>query len=169
MPGTHPPVISVDDLHVQLGDREILHGLTFEVGERETLVVVGGSGSGKSTLLRTLVGLQKPSSGRVHIKGTDITTAPTPVMDGIRKRIGLAFQGGALIGSLSVGENIALPLREHTTLAASTIEVMVRIKLEQVGLSGFEHYSPCAIERRHEEARGVCASHGPRSRDSILR
>ena len=145
MPGTHPPVISVDNLHVQLGDREILHGLTFEVGERETVVVVGGSGSGKSTLLRTLVGLQKPSSGRVHIKGTDITTAPTPVMDGIRKRIGLAFQGGALIGSLSVGENIALPLREHTTLAASTIEVMVRIKLEQVGLSGFEHYSPSQL------------------------
>ena len=145
MPGAHPPVISVDDLHVQIGDREILHGLTFEVGERETLVVVGGSGSGKSTLLRTLVGLQKPSSGRVHIKGTDITTAPTPVMDGIRKRIGLAFQGGALIGSLSVGENIALPLREHTTLAASTIEVMVRIKLEQVGLSGFEDYSPAQL------------------------
>jgi len=145
MPGTHDPVISVDDLHVELGDREILHGLTFDLRERETLVVVGGSGSGKSTLLRTLVGLQKPSSGRVHIKGTDITTAPTSVMDGIRKRIGLAFQGGAMIGSLSVGENIALPLREHTTLAASTIEVMVRIKLEQVGLSGFEHYSPAQL------------------------
>src|SRR6202034_2333912 len=72
-------------------------------------------------------------------------TATARQMDAIRKRIGLAFQGGALIGSLSVGENIALPLHEHTTLEPSTIEVMVRIKLEQVGLSGFENYSPAQL------------------------
>jgi len=139
------PIIAANDLRVRFGEREILHGLTFEVRRKETLVVIGGSGSGKSTLLRTLVGLEKPSSGQVHIKGTDITTAPTRVMDAIRKRIGLAFQGGALIGSLSVGENIALPLLEHTTLKPTTIEVMVRIKLEQVGLSGFENYSPSQL------------------------
>ena len=139
------PVIAANDLRVRFGEREILHGLTFEVRQNETLVVIGGSGSGKSTLLRTLVGLERPSSGQVHIKGTDITTAPTRVMDDIRKKIGLAFQGGALIGSLTVGENIALPLLEHTTLAPNTIEVMVRIKLEQVGLSGFEHYSPSQL------------------------
>jgi phospholipid/cholesterol/gamma-HCH transport system ATP-binding protein len=139
------PIIAANGLRVRFGEREILHGLTFEVRQKETLVVIGGSGSGKSTLLRTLVGLDKPSSGQVHIKGTDITTAPTRVMDAIRKRIGLAFQGGALIGSLSVGENIALPLLEHTTLEASTIEVMVRIKLEQVGLSGFENYHPAQL------------------------
>jgi len=139
------PVIAANDLRVQFGEREILHGLTFEVGQNETLVVIGGSGSGKSTLLRTLVGLERPSSGQVYIKGTDITTAPTRVMDDMRKKIGLAFQGGALIGSLTVGENIALPLLEHTTLAPNTIEVMVRIKLEQVGLSGFEHYSPSQL------------------------
>ncbi|HTX37503.1 MAG TPA: ATP-binding cassette domain-containing protein [Bryobacteraceae bacterium] len=139
------PVIAVNDLRVQFDDREILHGLTFEVRENETLVVIGGSGSGKSTLLRTLVGLERPSSGQVHIKGIDITTAPTPVTDDIRKKVGMAFQGGALIGSLTVGENIALPLLEHTTLAPNTIEVMVRIKLEQVGLSGFEHYNPSQL------------------------
>ena len=139
------PVIAANDLRVRFGEREILHGLTFEVRENETLVVIGGSGSGKSTLLRALVGLERPSSGQVHIKGTDITTAPARVMDGIRKKIGLAFQGGALIGSLTVGENIALPLLEHTTLAPNTIEVMVRIKLEQVGLSGFEHYNPSQL------------------------
>jgi len=139
------PVIAANDLRVRFGEREILHGLTFEVRQKETLVVIGGSGSGKSTLLRTLVGLERPSAGQVHINGTDITTAPTRVMDDIRKKIGLAFQGGALIGSLTVGENIALPLLEHTTLAPSTIEVMVRIKLEQVGLSGFEHYSPSQL------------------------
>lgn len=139
------PIIVASDLRVRFGEREILHGLTFEVQRNETLVVIGGSGSGKSTLLRTLVGLENPSSGQVHIKGTDITTAPLGAMDNIRKRIGLAFQGGALIGSLTVGENIALPLLEHTTLAASTIEVMVRIKLEQVGLSGFENYNPSQL------------------------
>jgi len=138
-------VIAANDLRVRFGEREVLHGLTFEVRQNETLVVLGGSGSGKSTLLRTLVGLERPSSGQVHVKGTDITTAPTRVMDDIRKKIGLAFQGGALIGSLTVGENIALPLLEHTTLAPSTIEVMVRIKLEQVGLSGFEHYNPSQL------------------------
>jgi phospholipid/cholesterol/gamma-HCH transport system ATP-binding protein len=139
------PIISASDLRVRYGDREVLHGLTFDVQQGETLVIIGGSGSGKSTLLRTLVGLEKPSSGQVRIKGIDITKASAREMDAIRKRIGLAFQGGALIGSMSVGGNIALPLLEHTTLQRSTIEVMVRIKLEQVGLSGFESYSPAEL------------------------
>jgi phospholipid/cholesterol/gamma-HCH transport system ATP-binding protein len=142
---TSEPIIAVSDIRVRFGDREILHGLTFDLRPNETLVVIGGSGSGKSTLLRTLVGLERPNSGHVRIHGTDIASASSREMDAIRKRIGLAFQGGALIGSLSVGENIALPLLEHTTLAPSTIEVMVRIKLEQVGLSGFEHYSPAQL------------------------
>jgi len=139
------PIISATDLRVSYGGREVLHGLTFEVRRGETLVIIGGSGSGKSTMLRTLVGLEKPSSGQVRIGGVDITKAGAREMDAIRKRIGLAFQGGALIGSLSVGANIALPLLEHTALEPSTIEVMVRIKLEQVGLSGFENYSPSQL------------------------
>jgi phospholipid/cholesterol/gamma-HCH transport system ATP-binding protein len=138
-------IVSVSDLRVEYGSKEVLHGLTFEVRRGETLVVIGGSGSGKSTMLRTLVGLERPSSGEVRIEGVDIAKAGAREMDGIRKRIGLAFQGGALIGSLSVGGNISLPLLEHTTLAPSTIEVMVRIKLEQVGLSGFENYSPAQL------------------------
>jgi phospholipid/cholesterol/gamma-HCH transport system ATP-binding protein len=139
------PVVSAHDLRVQYGDREVLHGLTFEIFHGETVVVIGGSGSGKSTLLRTLVGLEKPSSGEVLVKGVDIAKASAREMDAIRKKIGLAFQGGALIGSLLVGENIALPLLEHTTLKPTTIEVMVRIKLEQVGLSGFENYNPAQL------------------------
>jgi phospholipid/cholesterol/gamma-HCH transport system ATP-binding protein len=139
------PIISARGLRVSYGAREVLHGLTFEVRHGETIVILGGSGSGKSTLLRTLVGLEKPSSGEVLIKGVDIGRASKREMDAIRKRIGLSFQGGALIGSMSVGENIALPLLEHSNLETSTIEVMVRIKLEQVGLSGFEHYSPAQL------------------------
>lgn len=139
------PIVAVSDLRVRYGDREVLHGLTFEVGRGETVAIIGGSGSGKSTLVRALVGLEKASSGQVRVAGIDIAKAGAREMDSIRKRIGLAFQGGALIGSMSVGENIALPLLEHTRLERSTIEVMVRIKLEQVGLSGFEHYSPSQL------------------------
>jgi phospholipid/cholesterol/gamma-HCH transport system ATP-binding protein len=138
-------IVTASDLRVGYAGREVLHGLNFEIRHGETVVIIGGSGSGKSTMLRTLVGLEKPSSGEVRIKGVDITRADDREMDAIRKRIGIAFQGGALIGSLSVGENIALPLIEHTKLEPSTIEVMVRIKLEQVGLSGFEHFSPSQL------------------------
>jgi phospholipid/cholesterol/gamma-HCH transport system ATP-binding protein len=143
--GSQDPIIAARDLRVKYGDLEVLHGLSFEVRRGETLVVMGGSGSGKSTTLRTLVGLEKVSSGQVLINGVDISTAAAREMDAIRKRIGLAFQGGALIGSLTVGGNIALPLLEHSKLDPKTIEVMVRIKLEQVGLSGFENYSPSQL------------------------
>jgi phospholipid/cholesterol/gamma-HCH transport system ATP-binding protein len=143
--GSATPVISARGLRVSYGDREVLHGLDFDVMPGETVVILGGSGSGKSTLLRTLVGLEKPSAGEVLVNGTDLASATERQLDAIRKRIGLSFQGGALIGSMTVGENIALPLVEHSGLAPSTIEVMVRIKLEQVGLSGFEHYNPSQL------------------------
>jgi phospholipid/cholesterol/gamma-HCH transport system ATP-binding protein len=139
------PVISLRDLHVSYGEREILHGINFDVVRGETLVILGGSGSGKSTLLRTLVGLEKPSAGQIWIKGQDLARATAAEMDEIRTKIGMSFQGGALFGSLTVGENVALPLREHTALEDSTIEIMVRIKLEQVGLDGFEYYSPSEL------------------------
>jgi phospholipid/cholesterol/gamma-HCH transport system ATP-binding protein len=138
-------MISLRDLRVSYGEVEILHGITFEVKHGETLVILGGSGSGKSTLLRTLVGLEKPSSGEIWIKGKNIAAISEPEMDEIRKQIGMSFQGGALFGSMSVGENVGLPLREHTKLEDSTIEIMVRLKLEQVGLEGFEYYMPSQL------------------------
>jgi len=138
-------MISLRDLRVSYGEIEILHGITFEVKHGETLVILGGSGSGKSTLLRTLVGLEKPSSGEIWIKGKNIAAISDPEMDEIRKKIGMSFQGGALFGSMSVGENVGLPLRENTKLEDSTIEIMVRLKLEQVGLEGFEYYMPSQL------------------------
>src|SRR5260221_3905959 len=137
--------ISVRDLRVNYGEREILHGITFDVNRGQTLVILGGSGSGKSTLLRTLVGLEKPTSGQIWIKGQDIAAISQSEMDAIRKKIGMSFQGGALFGSMTVGENVALPLREHTRLEESTIEIMLRLKLEQVGLEGFEYYMPSQL------------------------
>src|SRR6201998_1639245 len=149
-PGEQPvqqqeAVISVHDLHVKYGEREILHGLSFDVLRGETLVILGGSGSGKSTLLRTLVGLERPSSGQIWIKGQDMATSSPDELDEIRKKIGMSFQGGALFGSMTVGENVALPLREHTKLEESTIEIMLRLKLEQVGLTGFEYHMPSQL------------------------
>jgi phospholipid/cholesterol/gamma-HCH transport system ATP-binding protein len=139
------PVISLRDLRVSYGDREILHGIGFDVKRGETIVILGGSGSGKSTLLRTLVGLERPSSGQIWIKGRDIAVISQAEMDEIRRKIGMSFQGGALFGSMTVGENVALPLREHTQLEDSTIEIMLRLKLEQVGLEGFEYYMPSQL------------------------
>src|SRR6202030_917286 len=138
-------MISLRDLRVSYGDREILHGVSFDVMRGETMVILGGSGSGKSTLLRTLVGLEKPTSGEVIIRGKNIATASVEDMDEIRKKLGMSFQGGALFGSMTVGENVALPLREHTRLEESTIEIMLRLKLEQVGLAGFEDYFPSEL------------------------
>ena len=139
------PLISLRDLRVSYGDREILHGISFDVLRGETLVILGGSGSGKSTLLRTLVGLEKPSSGEILIKGRDLAKASAPEMDEIRRKLGMSFQGGALFGSMTVGDNVALPLREHTRLEDSTIEIILRLKLEQVGLEGFEYYMPSQL------------------------
>jgi phospholipid/cholesterol/gamma-HCH transport system ATP-binding protein len=144
-PAGKRPVISVVDLRVSYGEREILHGINFDVQPGETLVVLGGSGSGKSTLLRTLVGLERPSGGEVWIKGVNIAKASDRELDAIRKKMGVSFQGGALFGSMTVGENVALPLREHTRLEESTIQIMVRIKLEQVGLASFENYMPAEL------------------------
>jgi phospholipid/cholesterol/gamma-HCH transport system ATP-binding protein len=139
------PMISVRDLHVKYGATEILHGVSFDVRRGETLVIMGGSGSGKSTLVRTLIGLEKPSSGHVLIKGKDVAAIGEADLDEVRKKIGMSFQGGALFGSMTVGENVGLPLREHTKLEDSTIEIMVRLKLEQVGLEGFEYYMPSQL------------------------
>jgi phospholipid/cholesterol/gamma-HCH transport system ATP-binding protein len=145
VPVSAEPMISVRDLRVKYGATEILHGINFDVRRGETLVIMGGSGSGKSTLIRTLIGLEKPSSGHVLIKGKDVAAIREAELDEVRKKIGMSFQGGALFGSMTVGENVGLPLREHTKLEDSTIEIMVRLKLEQVGLEGFEYYMPSQL------------------------
>src|SRR5216684_1674678 len=129
-PAQPDAMISLRNLRVSYGEHEILHGISFDVMHGETLVILGGSGSGKSTLLRTLVGLERPSSGEIWLRG---------------KNIGMSFQGGALFGSMTVGENVALPLREHTKLEDSTIEIILRLKLDQVGLAGFENYMPSQL------------------------
>lgn len=142
---TDGPAIAVKDLRVAYGEREILHGISFEVRAGETMVILGGSGSGKSTLLRTLVGLEQPTSGEIRLRGKNLQQIMDAEWHELRKHIGISFQSGALFGSMSVAENVSLPLREHTRLDQSTIDIMVRLKLDQVGLRGFEDYMPSQL------------------------
>ena len=139
------PVVSIRNLHVSYGEREILHGISFDVLAGETVVILGGSGSGKSTLLRTLVGLEKPTSGEVILHGKNLCCITGAEWRELRQHIGISFQSGALFGSMTVGENVALPLLEHTQLDPATIEIMVRLKLNEVGLNGYEDYMPAQL------------------------
>lgn len=128
------PLIQVRDLVMSFGGKPILDGINLEVRRGETMVVMGGSGSGKSTLLRCMIGSLVPDTGSVRLFGREITTLHEDRLNAIRKRIGILFQSGALFNSMTLRENIALPLTEHTALPAQTIEIMVKIKLELVGL-----------------------------------
>lgn len=139
------PVITVDGLVTHYGSRRILKDISLEVRAGEILVIMGGSGSGKSTLLNHLLGLLRPTAGTIEVLGQDITRIPDIELTILRQKIGVAFQGGALFSSLSVLENIVLPLREHTRLDRMTMEIMARLKMEVVNLAGFDSLMPAEL------------------------
>ncbi len=139
------PAIEVEKLVTHYGSRQILKGVDFRVEQGEIMVIMGGSGSGKSTLLRHLLGLEHATSGTIKVLGQDLATLKSDQMIELRKRMGVAFQGGALFSSLRVGENIMLPLFEHSDLDRSTMDIMVRLKLEFVSLAGFEDLWPSEL------------------------
>jgi phospholipid/cholesterol/gamma-HCH transport system ATP-binding protein len=148
-------IIEVRDLVVKYGDRVVLKGINFKVRRGETFVILGGSGCGKSTLLRNLVGLMRPHSGQILINGQDFTGMSDDERVAMRKRMGMCFQGSALLNSISVADNVALPLREHTKLEESTIEIMTKIKLELVGLGGFGDFLPSALSGGMKKRAGL--------------
>jgi phospholipid/cholesterol/gamma-HCH transport system ATP-binding protein len=137
--------IEIKDLVKSFNKRVVLNGINLKVYKGETLVIMGGSGCGKSTLLRHMIGTHTPDSGSVIIKGKDITKLRESEFDKIRKIYGMVFQNAALYDSMTVKENIALALREHTKLAPDIIDIMVKMKLELVGLSGFENFMPSEL------------------------
>ena len=142
---TNSPVIEVSGLMRKFGDRAVINDVSFNIQRGETLVIMGGSGCGKSTLLRHIIGVMKPTSGSVKIFGEEITDMREREIEGLRRRFGMLFQSGALLASLTVGENVALPLLQHTDLSPEEIEEVVRRKLQMVGLSGFENLKPAEI------------------------
>lgn len=127
-------ILRVRGLVKRFDGRAVLDGIDMEVGPGETLVIMGGSGCGKSTLLRCLIGSIKPDAGSIEMFGRDLCKQSEAGLDELRKQFGILFQSGALYNSMTVGENVALPLREHTSLDEGTIETIVKIKLEQVAL-----------------------------------
>ncbi len=137
--------IEVADLDTHYGDRQILHRVNLQVRKGEIMVIMGGSGSGKTTLLNHLLGLLSPSSGSVRVLGEDLGRLTPMQRQTLRTRTGVAFQSGALFSSMSIGDNIALPLREHTDLDETTIGIMTRLKLEVVSLAGFEDLMPAEL------------------------
>jgi len=139
------PIIEVVDLVRRFGDRTVLNDISFNVYRGETLVIMGGSGCGKSTLLRHMIGSMKPTSGSVKIFGEEIATMSEREIGRVRQRFGMLFQSGALLASLTVGENVALPLFQHTDKSPEEIEEIVKRKLEMVGLTGFEDLKPDEI------------------------
>lgn len=138
-------IIETHDLVRKFGDRAVLNGLNLEIPEGKITVLMGGSGCGKSTLLRHMVGLMKPTSGNIVIDGTSIVGANEKSMNDTRRKFGMLFQGSALFNSMTVGENVALPIKEHTDLSDEIIGIIVKVKLELVGLTGFENFMPYEI------------------------
>ena len=154
-PTSLKPVIRVVDLVKRFGDHTVLRGVNLEVYPGEMMVIMGGSGCGKSTLLRNMIGTFIPEEGYVEIFGENLTEIDDNQLDNLRKRFGILFQSGALFNSMTVGENVALPLREHTDLDPDTIDIMVKIKLEQVGLREAEDLMPAEISGGMKKRAGL--------------
>ncbi len=139
------PLIEVRDLVKTFGPRTVLNGISFDVNKGDTMIIMGGSGCGKSTLLRHIIGSIKPTSGSIKLFGEEITTMPQTKLEQLRLRFGMNFQFGALLQSLTVGENVALPLVENSLVDPEIVDLIVKLKLELVGLTGFEHLKPSEI------------------------
>jgi phospholipid/cholesterol/gamma-HCH transport system ATP-binding protein len=152
--------IQVQNVSMSFGEQKVLDGIALDVRQGETLVILGGSGSGKSTLLRLMIGNAKPVSGDILIghvgkSGRNLCDMSPQELDDYRRSIGVLFQSGALFNSLSVGDNVALPLREHTDLPEHTIGIMVKIKLELVGLRQHADKMPSQLSGGMKKRAGL--------------
>jgi len=152
---TNPVVIDVMRISAHFHQNRVFENVTFQVYKGEIFVIVGESGCGKSTLLRSIIGLYRPDHGRVLIQGSDIVKADDETLMTVKRHIGVLFQSGALIGSMTLAENIALPLREHTDLPRDMIDRIVRMKLHLVQLSGYEDHLPSELSGGMKERAGI--------------
>jgi phospholipid/cholesterol/gamma-HCH transport system ATP-binding protein len=139
------PIIVVENLTARFGDNTIFQNVSFEVTKGEIFVILGGSGCGKSTLLKHMIGLYEASSGKIVINGIDITAADERQMNKLRMQFGVSFQSSALLGSMTLAENVALPLEEYTDLSREEINLIVKMKLGMVNLAGYENHFPSEL------------------------
>ena len=152
MPESH---IVVRDLTMAYGDRVIQRDLNFTIGRGDIFIIMGGSGCGKSTLLRHLIGLMRPARGHILYDGVDFWHADPPTRSAILRRIGVLYQSGALWSSMTLAENVGLPLSEYTDLTEREIAALASLKLALVGLKGFEDYYPYEISGGMQKRAGL--------------
>ena len=145
MPESPKTIIKVKNLTVGYGDTIVLRDVSFDVGRGEIFVVLGGSGCGKSTLLKNMIGLYRPRAGQILYDGQDIVTAEGVQRRSLLRSIGVMYQSGALFGSLTLMENVRLPLEEFTELPAPAMDLIAAMKLQLVGLKDFGHYLPSEL------------------------
>jgi phospholipid/cholesterol/gamma-HCH transport system ATP-binding protein len=149
------PIIEVENLTARFGDRTIFKNVNLTVYQGEILVVLGGSGCGKTTMLKHMIGLYQPYTGRVLIDGIDVNTDNERQLNQLRRKIGVSFQSGALFGSMTLGENVALTLKEFTDLPPAAIDYLVKMKLAMVNLAGFENHFPSELSGGMQKRAGV--------------
>jgi phospholipid/cholesterol/gamma-HCH transport system ATP-binding protein len=156
----HPrvPFVEFQDLFKAYGPKHVLRGATLKVYRGEVLVILGGSGTGKSVTLRHMLGLEAPDSGRVIVEEEDITELPEEELYRVRKKFGMLFQSGALFDSMTVFENVAFPLREHTEMSEEEIARAVREKLELVNLPNTENLMPVDLSGGMRKRVGLARS-----------
>lgn len=138
-------IIQAENLTMGYGETPVLKDVSFSVNAGEIFIILGGSGCGKSTLLRHLIGLQEPMSGRIHIDGLELTGSDASQREAILSQIGVAFQGGALFGSMTVLENVVLPLEEFSALPKPAVRWVAQSKLRMVGLGGYGDHLPSQL------------------------
>lgn len=148
-------ILQVRNLVVKYGTNVVLNDISFDIERGENFVILGGSGCGKSTLLRNLVGLMRPSAGTIFYNGQDFTAMNDEDRVQVRRKMGMCFQGSALFGSMSVADNVGLPLREHTSLDASIIDIMTNIKLGLVGLADRADHLPSELSGGQKKRAGL--------------
>jgi len=149
------PIIQVRDLVAKYDEETILKGISFDVYEGEIFVILGGSGCGKSTLLKHLVGLYQPHSGQIIIDGEDISERDPMTLMNVLRKIGVLYQSGALLGSMTLAENVALPIAEYTDLSPESLSLLVKIKLNIVGLEGYENHLPSELSGGMKKRAGL--------------
>ena len=153
------PIITVENLTARFGGNTVFENVSFEVYKGEVFVILGGSGCGKSTLMKHMIGLYETESGKVVINGIDITKADEQELKKVRMDIGVAFQSGGLFGSMTLAENVALPLQEYTGLSPEAIDLIVKMKLGMVQLAGYDNHLPSELsggmKKRASLARAI--------------